>query len=65
MARPRQRVRLEDGLKLDLNKVVQWPCGNGGRTIATEWTSNRRGLLASALITIQSKERTAALSRFS
>jgi hypothetical protein len=56
MARPRQRVRLEDGLRLDLNKLVRegfWPRGNETLTVGTQWTSNRRGVIASALITIQ------------
>ena len=31
MARPRQRVRLEDGLKLDLNKLLREGLGPPGR----------------------------------
>ena len=59
MARPRQRVRLEDGLKLDVNKLVRgvfWPRGNEPLTIGIQWTSNRQGVLASALITLQKHE---------
>lgn len=59
MARPRQRVRLEDGLRLDLNKLVRegfWPRGNASLTVGTQWTSNRQGVLASALITLQKHE---------
>ena len=56
MARPRQRVRLQDGLWLDLNKLVRegfWPRGNEPLTVSTQWTSNRQGAIASARITIQ------------
>jgi hypothetical protein len=56
MARPRKRVRLEDGLKLDLNKLVRegfLPRGNEPLTISTQWTSNRRDVIASAVSTIQ------------
>ena len=56
MPKPRQRVRLEDGLKLDLNKLVRggfWPRGMEPLIIGTQWTSNRQGVLASALLTIQ------------
>ncbi len=56
MPRPRQRVCLEDGLRLDLNKLVRegfWPRWNEPLTVGTRWTSNRRGELANALITIQ------------
>jgi hypothetical protein len=56
MARPRKRVCLEDGLKLDLNKLLRdgvWPHGNEARIVITEWTSNLRGVIASALITVR------------
>ena len=56
MPRPRERIRLEDGLRLDLNKLVSegfWPRESEHRTVGTQWTSNRRGVRASALITIQ------------
>ena len=56
MARPRQRVRLEDGLKLDLNKLVRegcWPRKNDPLIVSTRWTSNLRGEMGSALITVQ------------
>lgn len=59
MARPRQRVHLEDGLRLDLNKLVRerfWPRGNETLTVGTQWTSNHRGVIASALITIQKQQ---------
>ena len=56
MAKPRQRVRLEDGLKLDLNKLVRegsWPRGSHRRIAVTTWTSSHRGELARAWITMQ------------
>jgi hypothetical protein len=56
MARPRQRVRLEDGLKLDLNKLLGegfWPRINDPLIVSTRWTSNLRGELGTALITVQ------------
>ena len=56
MPRPRQRVRLEDGLKLELNKLVRegsWPRGKNCLIAVTTWTSSHRGKLASAWITIQ------------
>jgi hypothetical protein len=59
MARPRQRVRLEDGLRLDLNKLVRegfWPRGSETLTVGTQWTSNHRGVIAGALITIQKEQ---------
>jgi hypothetical protein len=55
MARPRQRVRLEDGRKLDLNEIVRdgfWPRGNEPKIIGVQWTLNTR-VTASALITVQ------------
>jgi hypothetical protein len=56
MARPRKRVCLEDGLKLDLNKLVRdvcWPGDSQPYSVCTQWTSNIRGEFAGALITIQ------------
>jgi hypothetical protein len=56
MPRPRQRVRLEDGLRLDLNKLVRegsWPRGNNRLIVVTTWSSSHRGEIASAWITIQ------------
>jgi hypothetical protein len=58
MARPRQRVRLEDGLNLDLNEYVRegfWPRGHEPKIISTQWTSNWHGVIASALITIRTE----------
>ena len=54
MPRPRQRVRLEDGLWLDLNKLLRegfLPRGNKPLVIGTRWTSNHLGEIASAIIT--------------
>lgn len=59
MGRPRQRVRLEDGLKLDVNKLLRdacWPRERETRLVGSEWTSSWHGLLARALITIQRDE---------
>jgi hypothetical protein len=56
MARPQKRVCLEDGLKLDLNKLVRdvcWPGDSQPYSVCTQWTSNIRGEFAGALITIQ------------
>ena len=56
MARPRKRVRLEDGLKLDVNKLVRqgfWPRGNEPLTFSTQWTSNHRGVITNEQSTIQ------------
>jgi hypothetical protein len=56
MARPRKRVRLEEGLKLDVNKLVRGgllPRGSEPLTFSTSWTSNRQGVIASAFSTIQ------------
>ena len=46
MPRPRQRVCLQDGLWLDLNKLVRegfMAHGNEPLTVGTDWTSNRKG----------------------
>lgn len=56
MSRPRQRVRLEDGLKLDVNKLARdglLARGSEPLTFGTRWTSNRQGVIASAFSTIQ------------
>lgn len=48
-------MRLEDGLKLDLNKLVRegfLPRDSQPLTVSTTWNSSHRGVLASALITI-------------
>lgn len=57
MPRPRQRVRLQDGLWLDLNKLVRegFKSREEPLTVGTHWTSNRQGVLARALITLQQK----------
>ena len=55
MPRQRKRVRLEDGLKLDLSKLIHeglWPPGNDPMPIKTQWTFMQE-VIASALITIQ------------
>jgi hypothetical protein len=59
MPRPRQRVRLQDGLWLDLNKLVRearWPHQRDPLIVSTQWTSNWRGVIAGALITLQKEE---------
>jgi hypothetical protein len=59
MARPRKRVRLEDGLKLNLNNLLRdgfWPRGGEPLTFSTQWTSNHRGVIGSARSTIQREE---------
>lgn len=56
MARPRKRVRLEDGLRLDLNTIIRegfWPSETESLTFGMTWTSSHRGALANALMTIQ------------
>jgi len=56
MARPRERVRLEDGLKLDLSKIIRegfGPRDNEPVIFSTEWTTNRGGVEASAGMIIQ------------
>ena len=56
MARPRQRVRLEDGRSLDLNKLVRdgsWPRGNKPAILVTIWTLSRVSETARAWITIR------------
>src|SRR5215207_2843863 len=56
MPKPRQRIRLEDGLRLDLNKLARegfWPRRNNPLIVSTRWTSNLRGEMGNALITVQ------------
>ena len=53
MARPRQRVRLEDGLKIDLNKVLREGLGPPGRIPWIRWKSTRAGEIAKGSITIR------------
>jgi hypothetical protein len=56
MARPRQRVCLDDGLKLDANKLVRdtfWPTGSDPLVFSTQWTSSRDGVIASANMVLQ------------
>jgi len=56
MPRPRQRVRLQDGLWLDLNKVLREGLGPPGRIpwpVEIRWTSNRSGELAKGSMTIR------------
>ena len=56
MARLRQPVRLEDGLKLGLNKLLRagfWSRQNASLTVGTQWTSSRQCVLANALLTIK------------
>jgi hypothetical protein len=55
MARHRQRVRLEDGLKLDLNKLLReglGPPGNIPWPVVIRWTTTRSGEIAKGWITI-------------
>jgi hypothetical protein len=59
MARPRQRVRLEDGLKLDLNKLLREGLGPPGRIpwpAEIRWTSNRSGEIAKGWITLKKED---------
>ncbi len=54
MSRPRQRVCLQDGLKLDLNQLAQKGFIKPGANIGVRgiaWTSSRWGEIASGLIT--------------
>lgn len=56
MARPRQRVRLEDGLMLDLNKLLREGLGPPGTIpwpVGIRWTSSRSGEIARGSITIE------------
>ena len=55
MARPRQRVRLEDGLKLDLNRLLREGLGPPGRIpwpVPIRWTTTRSGEIANGWIAI-------------
>jgi len=68
MARPRQRVRLEDGHKLDLNKLVRdgcWPDDSQPCNVCTQWASNISEEFACALITIQMEGGNRGLSQTS
>jgi hypothetical protein len=54
MAKPRQRVRLEDGLKFDLNKLLREGLGPPGRIpwpAEIRWTSTRSAEIAKGWIT--------------
>jgi hypothetical protein len=56
MARPRKRVRLQDGLWLDLNKLLReglGPPGNVPWPVEIRWTSNFYGEVASGWMTIK------------
>jgi hypothetical protein len=56
MARPRQRVRLQDGLWLDLNKLLREGLGPPGKIpwpVEIRWTSSRSGEIAKASLTIR------------
>jgi hypothetical protein len=56
MARPRQRVRLQDGLWLDLNKLLReglGPPGTDPWPVMIRWTSSRSGEIARASINIE------------
>lgn len=56
MARTRQRARLEDGLKLDLNKLLREGLGPPGRIpwpVEIRWTSSRSGEIAKGWIIIR------------
>jgi hypothetical protein len=56
MAKPRQRVRLEDGLKFDLNKLLREGLGPPGRIpwpAEIRWTSTRSAEIAKGWITLK------------
>ena len=54
MARPRKRVRLQDGLWIDLNKLLRdGPPGTIPWPIEIRWTSNFYGEVATGWITIK------------
>ncbi len=58
MSRPRQRIRLEDGLKLDLNKLLREGLGPPGRIpwpVDIRWASSRSGEIAKGWITIRNE----------
>ena len=53
MPRPRQRVRLQDGLKLDLNRLARKGFAQTGANIGArgiKWTHSYRGEIASGMI---------------
>jgi hypothetical protein len=60
MARSRQRVRLQDGLWLDLNKLLRDgfgpPSGKDFQASGIRWTSSHSGEIASGLITEKESE---------
>jgi len=56
MPRPRQRVRLQDGLWLDLNKLLReglGPLGTIPWPVEIRWTSSRSGEIAKGSVTIR------------
>jgi hypothetical protein len=56
MPRPRKRVRLQDGLWLDLNKLLREGLGQPGKIpgpVQIRWTSNFSGEVANAWTTIE------------
>ena len=66
MARSRQRIRLEDGLKLDLNEFIRRGLGprrNRPQIFTTTWTSSHRGEIATAWITIREESEDHGLLR--
>jgi len=66
MARPKKRVCLEDGLKLDLNKIVRdgfGPNSNGQVAFRTQWYSGGRDPIASARMLIEQHEEDRATLR--
>jgi len=66
MPRLRQRVRLEDGLKLDLNKLLRGGLGPPGRIpwpAEIRWNSNRSGEIAKGWITITKETETRGFLR--
>jgi len=59
MPRPRQRVRLQDGLWLDLNKLLREGLGPPGRIpwpAEIRWTSTRSGEIAKGWITLKKED---------
>jgi len=55
MARPRKRIRLPDGLWLDLNKILRQGLGSPGSIpwpVGVAWTSSRSGEIAKGSITL-------------
>lgn len=59
MARERQRVRLQDGLWLDLNKLLREGLGPPGTIpwpVEIRWTSSRSGEIAKGSITVERQD---------